>query len=126
MKKPISIKSIIAAVAGLLGMIATFLPWLSASAFGISISAKGSDGDGWISFVCFAVVLAIAIVEMFKQAKWTKIVITIAAVIATLVMVVDMVNGLNSGLSIGAGIILGLIAGVAGIVVPWLPIDKKN
>ena len=126
MKKPISIKSIIAAVAGLIGMIATFLPWLSASVFGISISAKGSDGDGWISFVCFAVVLSIAIVEMFKKAKWTKIVITIAAAIATIVVAIDMINGLNNGLTVNIGIYLGLVAGIAGIVVPWLPIDKNN
>lgn len=126
MKKAISIKSIIAAVAGLIGMIATFLPWLSASAFGISVSAKGSDGDGWISFVCFAVVLSIAIVEMFKKAKWTKIVITVAAAIATIVVAIDMINGLNNGLTVNIGIYLGLVAGIAGIVVPWLPIDKNN
>ena len=126
MKKTISIKSIIAAVAGLIGMIATFLPWLSASAFGISVSAKGSDGDGWISFVCFAVVLSIAIVEMFKKAKWTKIVITVAAAIATIVVAIDMINGLNNGLTVNIGIYLGLVAGIAGIVVPWLPIDKNN
>ena len=126
MKKPISIKSIIAAVAGLIGMIATFLPWLSASVFGISISAKGSDGDGWISFVCFAVVLSIAIVEMFKKAKWTKIVITIAAAIATIVVAIDTINGLNNGLTVNIGIYLGLVAGIAGIIAPWLPIDKNN
>ncbi|MBQ6414184.1 hypothetical protein IJI28_00985 [Candidatus Saccharibacteria bacterium] len=126
MKKTISIKSIIAAVAGLIGMIATFLPWLSASAFGISVSAKGSDGDGWISFVCFAAVLSIAIVEMFKKAKWTKIVITVAAAIATIVVAIDMINGLNNGLTVNIGIYLGLVAGIAGIVVPWLPIDKNN
>ena len=126
MKKTISIKSIIAAVAGLIGMIATFLPWLSASAFGISVSAKGSDGDGWISFVCFAVVLSIAIVEMFKKAKWTKIVITVAAAIATIVVAIDMINGLNNGLTVNIGIYLGLVAGIAGIAVPWLPIDKNN
>ena len=126
MKKPISIKSIIAAVAGLIGIIATFLPWLSASVFGISISAKGSDGDGWISFVCFAVVLSIAIVEMFKKAKWTKIVITIAAAIATIVVAIDMINGLNNGLTVNIGIYLGLVAGIAGIIAPWLPIDQNN
>ena len=126
MKKTISIKSIIAAVAGLIGMIATFLPWLSASAFGISVSAKGSDGDGWISFVCFAVVLSIAIVEMFKKAKWTKIVITVAAAIATIVVAIDMINGLNNGLTVNIGIYLGLVAGIAGIIAPWLPIDQNN
>ena len=126
MKRTISIKSIIAAVAGLVGMIATFLPWLSTSAFGISVSAKGSDGDGWISFICFAVVLSIAIVELFKKAMWTKIVITVAAAIATLIVAIDMINGLNNGLTINVGIYLGLIAGVAGIITPWLPIDKRN
>lgn len=126
MKKPFSIKSSIIIVASLIGIIATFLPWISTSVLGVNISARGSDGDGWISLIGFVVALSIAIVEVFKKEMWTKIVITIAAAIAIIVMMIDMISGLNEGFTIGAGIYLGLIAGLACVIVPWLPIDKKN
>ena len=55
---------IVLAVASGFGMLATFLPWITKSFFGIKIqSISGTNmegGIGWISFVFFALTLIIA------------------------------------------------------------------
>lgn len=107
-------------------MVATFLPWVSVSVLGVSVSAKGSDGDGWLSFAFFAVVLGLAIYGMFREAKWQKIVVTIAAAIALIIVSISLIDSLNNGLNIGIGIILGVFTGLVGVITPWLPIDKNS
>lgn len=46
------------AIAAGVGMLATFLPWVHAPIIG---AVNGTAGDGWITFVLFAVALVIAV-----------------------------------------------------------------
>ena len=125
MKKQISIASIVVAVASVVGIIATFLPWAVTSAFGISVSVKGIEGDGVICLIMFAAVLGVAIYSMFKdEAKWQKICICVAAAIAVLVALIDVINVLNNGFTAGIGAYLAIIAGLVGAIMPWIPIKK--
>ena len=121
-----SITDIVVAVAAVVGIIATFLPWMSVSVLGVSISAKGSDGDGWITFVLFIAVLGVTIYNMFKEAKWAKIVITILAALAALIALIKVPDALSNGFTLGIGIILVIIAGIVAAVMPWIPMGKKS
>lgn len=126
MKKEINIASIIAAIAAVLGIVATFLPWLSVSVSGIEITASGTEGDGIISLILFIAVLVLAIFGIKKDAKWIKICISIVAALAFLVAALKIPNALSNGLTVGIGIYLVIIAGLVSAIMPWIPMGKKQ
>ena len=58
----------------LIGMLATFLPWVTVPIFG---AINGTKGDGWISFAFFAIVLLVALSgERAKQFDVRRIIAT--------------------------------------------------
>ena len=126
MKKQISVASIVVAVASAIGIIATFLPWITTSILGTTISARGTDGDGWITLILFIAVLGMVIYSMFKEAKWAKICITIAAALALLDGIIIMINALSNGFTASIGVYLVIIAGIVCAAMPWIPIQKSR
>ena len=124
--KKLNIADIIVAVAAVVGIIATFLPWVSSTVLGITFTAKGSDGDGWITFVLYLAVLGLAIFDMLKGAKWAKITMSIVAALAAVVALIKIPDILSHGsLSIGVGLILTIVAGIVAAIMPWIPFEKK-
>lgn len=123
--KKLNIADIIVAVAAVVGIIATFLPWVSLTSFGITVTAKGSDGDGWITFVLYLAVLGLAIFDMLKGAKWAKITMSIVAALAAVVALIKIPDILSGGLSMGVGLILAIVAGIVAAIMPWIPFEKK-
>lgn len=125
--KKLNIADIIVAIAAVVGIIATFLPWVSSTVFGITVTAKGSDGDGWITFVMFIAVLGLAVFDMLKGAKWAKITISIVAALAAVVALIKIPDILSSDglLSMGVGLILAIVAGIVAAIMPWIPFEKK-
>lgn len=140
------IKRIIIIVSSIIGAIATFLPWVTAtvSGFGqnVSESVNGTEGDGYITLVIFAVIAVIALIGINKQAlpMWGKVAVTILSVICLIVAIVDMTNvsrlgidvsdfsafGITAGTSVSIGLILLAIASIVNAVVAWLPLDKES
>lgn len=124
MNQKISIKSIIALVAAAIGIIATFLPWVSAQAYGIVVTARGTDGDGWISLILFAIIAVIALISIKKEfSTGIKIAITILGLLA-LFVVISKFSALSKDLTLGIGVYLALIASIADVAAPWLPIKQ--
>lgn len=125
MKGQISIKSIIILAVSVVGAMATFLPWLSKTALGVTVTAYGRDGDGWFSFALFAVVLVLALVNIKKDLKMgMKISISVVSVLAILIGLSKVFAAMDSGLTIGVGVYAVLLAGVIEAVLPWLPIKE--
>lgn len=122
---------LIVAIAAAAGMLATFLPWIHAPIVG---AIYGTKGDGWITFVLFAITLAVAIAKDRNQpfSPPTRILVAVPAAAAAGVGVWKMIE-LNNQLSslgdnplakaisqtvgIGAGLYVVL---AAGILIPVL------
>lgn len=101
-------------IVAVVGMIGTFLPW--ASAFGFTVS--GTEGDGWITLVLFAIGGAIAFfagdkTEPLGKGKLTGVWVTagLAAIIA-----LRKIFTKPAGIDIGIGLWLIAIAGIIQIV----------
>jgi len=103
---------LIVAVAGMVG---TFLPW--ASAFGFTVS--GTEGDGWITLVLFAIGGAIAFfagekAEPIKKSLST--VVWVPAGLAALIALLKIFKSRPAGVSIGIGLWLIAIAGILQVL----------
>lgn len=129
MDKKLPIKNIIIIAVAALGAIATFLPWAVVSAFGISQSVSGTNGDGWITFALF-VAIAVLVGIKFKGEldNGFKIAVTAIAAVAAVIGFVEIgnINGNSYGMgSVGIGVYLVILAGIAAAVLPWIPMGDK-
>ena len=124
-KKQISTTNIVVAVSAVVGIIATFLPWMSASVLGITLSASGTEGNGLISLFMFIIILGVVAYSVYKKADWAKICISIAAGIALLIAIINLIDGASNGFTIGFGLILVIIAALVCGIMPWIPMGKK-
>lgn len=125
--KQISLKNIIIAAASVVGLVGVFLPWVSASAFGISITANGTDGsDGWIILALFVVPIVLALINLKKEmAIGYKIGITAVSALIAIIAIVKIIDIMGAGIvSAGIGLFVILIGSVASAVLPWTPIKK--
>jgi hypothetical protein len=126
---------IIIVIAGL-GMLATFMPWIKAPIIG---SVNGTDGDGWITLVLFAVALVMSLLgDRTQKIKTKKIYIaSLVCIIAAVVGILDIIDINSSIEDIGSGIFseeLNISVGyglylivLAGIAIPvYLFVDKKK
>jgi len=123
---------LIAVTAGV-GMLCTFLPWVTIPIFG---SISGARGDGWITFALFLVALLMALLSGDKERPLTGKLLP--AVLAPAVLaagigiwkIIDFNQKMGSSLgqddfskfmgasvSIGFGLYLLVIAGIALVVV---------
>lgn len=137
------VKKILILISAAIGMISTFLPWATSNASGYgqsySESINGTNGDGWITFVLFAIVAVIAAIFLKKILPgWAKVVISLLSAICALIAIVNITNasklgigssasafGVTASSSIGIGLILVIVAAAANIIISWLPLDKK-
>ena len=109
-------------VAAGLCMFATFLPWAKVSFFGMSVSVKGTEGDGWISFALFAVAAVLAFLgddrNQAIDAGKVKGVAGLGAAI-TLFMLWELIGSIGFSYS-SFGVYLALLAGIAVLAVPFV------
>ena len=129
MKKGLSLKSIIISCVGLLGAIATFLPWATVSFLGVSMSTNGiAEGasDGWFTLIAFAAVIGLTCAFITKEDSplWAKIVTSVVSLLPIVVGLYNIINintktmGLGSA---GIGLYMVLILGIATAALPWIP-----
>lgn len=104
-------------IVAVVGMIGTFLPW--ASAFGISVS--GTEGDGWITLILFAIGGALAFFSGDKAQPLTKGKLTGVWLPSALAAVIALRKILDKpqGISIGIGLWLIAIAGIVQVLLTF-------
>ena len=117
----------------ILGMIGTFLPWIVIKSNFINISANGTEGDGWITFLLFLVALILALIPDIRTPLksslfWACI---IAPVIAGIIVIFDVYNAqsnlnnpigelLSTSISFGSGIYVIIGASISTPVALFL------
>jgi hypothetical protein len=115
----------VAAGAGL--VIGSFLPWVRASLFGVTVSRSGIDdgGDGWITFVAGLITIAVFAVVLrdgSRAHRGALVAAVLASAVALLVGVVDWadvqdrVEDSDGIARVGGGLYLVVAAGVAATV----------
>lgn len=103
-------------IAAIVGIIGSFLPWISHPFFG---SVGGLEGDGKITLILFAIAGALVFFAGNKAEplkKGLSLVVWIAAGIAAVVGLIDLSNINETGFSVGIGLWLVVIAGIAVVV----------
>lgn len=96
------------------GMIGTFLPW--ASAFGFTVS--GTEGDGWITLVLFAIGGGMALFSGRRTEPLTRgklMVVWISAAIAAFLALYKIFT-VEGPVKIGIGLWLIAIAGIVQVL----------
>ena len=126
--KKFSLKSIIIAAASVLGCVGTFLSWGNVKVLGYTASVKGTAGDGWITFIAFLAIAAIAAAFILKEAMPTaaKSAVTalgVGIMVFALIKVFD-INGIGYGASAGLGLYWIIIFGLVAAALPWIPFNK--
>lgn len=123
-----------------LGVLATFLPWVKAPIIG---SVNGTDGDGWITLVLFAVPLAISLLGDKTKAitggqLYGAILPALLAGIIGALKISDFnskmaeigdnpfAKAMSDNVSIGMGLYLVVIAGFALPILGFLIKDKAQ
>ncbi len=113
-------------IAAVAGMLATFLPWINMSFMG---SVAGSEGDGWISFGFFAVVLILVLTGDKKTRLAGKkfiasLVMAVLAGALGIWKIVDfkssMSEAMGGSFSIGIGLYLMVLAAIAVLVIGFI------
>jgi hypothetical protein len=105
-------------IIALVGMLGTFLPWAKLG----PLSVTGTDGDGWYTFVLFAIGGAAALFLGDRSTPMSKGALTgvwITAVIAFIVGIIDVFD-VSGNASVGFGLILVVLAAIAQVLVAFL------
>ena len=128
-------------VISILGMLATFMPWVKAPLIG---SVNGTEGDGWITLGLFAVALVMSLLGDRTQKIVTKkiYIASIASIIAAVIgiwKIIDFNSSMNEitgdsifgttldlNISIGYGLYLIVLAGIAIPVYLFVMKRKKT
>ncbi|MBR3177368.1 hypothetical protein IKF27_01000 [Candidatus Saccharibacteria bacterium] len=136
----LTLKKLLTAIAGALGIISLFLPWYKVSFWGNSLSANAFGGDyTWIAII--NIIIAILLVALiFVPEKTLKsmnkvlvekanIIIIVAsgvfAVLTLLAMIMYTSSSYGMG-HMGFGWYLALIAGIAGVVINVLKVKQLD
>lgn len=104
-----------------LGVVSSFLPWVTINMLFVSKSASGIDGgDGYISMLLFLIIITIALVGGLSEnyTKKSLIAITVLGGLCSLLGLYEIGNIKDASkvASIGIGLFLLILSGVATIV----------
>jgi hypothetical protein len=143
--KSVSIAAIVAAVGGILAIVAAPLAWISASAGGETSDVNGLDGGligGKIALVLGILVVAVVVAGILNV-KIPQSGVVLAALGALILLVVvliyftklvsdesfttvsDSMKALGGSASLGIGVILAAVGGILAIVGGGLIVAKK-
>lgn len=106
-------------IASAVGMIATFLPWASVMGFSVS----GTEGDGWISFALFGIILILALLgNRTEPMTGGSFIFVVILFVLTLILGIFEIYNINSSVddtmgmvSVGMGVYLIIVVSLAGI-----------
>lgn len=114
-------------IAAIAGIIAVFLPWFSAGAFGFSVHINGFHGWGILAFLAFVASGIIALMgaqtEALDKTMWFAA--FICGALALLIIIVTIVSSQSSGYGLvsaglGFGIWIALTAGIGVMLSAWM------
>ena len=102
-------------IAAAVGVIAMFLPWVRVEFFGISQSANGMHGIGFLVFLCFVGAGVVAFMgDQTKSLEKTFWFIALGCgAIASLIMVINFLRALDAISYLSIGYYLAIIASLA-------------
>ena len=123
-----------------LGILATFLPWVKAPIVG---SIYGTNGDGWITLILFAIPMTIGLLnDKTKPINggllFIAIVTSIIAAIIGIQKIIEFnsnitnlgdssfARSLSTGVTIEIGVYLVILAGIALPVIAFLTKEKGS
>jgi hypothetical protein len=110
-------------IAAALGVVSAFMPWAKVAFFGMSVSAKGTDGgDGFLTIALFAVagIFAFLGTDRTKAIDASKVkVVAIMGAIITGFMLLELLFFIGFSYS-GIGVYLSLIAGFGVLAIPFV------
>jgi len=117
-------------IAGALGVISVFLPWISVSMMGMSNSLSGFRGTGIVVFLTFAAAIIVALTgdqsKTLDSKMWlAAIAAGVIALLFTIISFGTISNEFGEGFGIvdagyGIGIYLALISALGITAVAWL------
>lgn len=117
-------------IAGALGIISVFLPWISVSMMGMSNSLSGFRGTGIVVFLAFAASIIIALTgdqsKTLDSKMWlAALAAGVIALLFTIISFGTISNEFGEGFGIvdanyGVGIYLALIAAMGITAAAWL------
>lgn len=81
-------------IGSVVGIVATFIPWITASAFGASKSVSGFEGDGKFVSILFAVVVVLTLLgeRGLELSKERRLISFILAAINMLIVFITLIN----------------------------------
>ena len=143
--KSVSIAAIVAAVGGILAIVAAPLAWISLSAPGESQTVTGLDAGligGKIALVLGILVIAVVVAGILDvNIPQSGVVLAALGVLILLVVVLvyftklvsdesftntsDMMKLVGGSASLGIGVILAAVGGILAILGGWLIVAKK-
>lgn len=135
----LTLKKLLSAIAGGLGIIALFLPWYKVSIFGTSASTNAFGYNAWIAVIVLIAAILLLLMALLPEktlksinkvivAKETMINVILSGVMAAfgfLAMILYTSQSYGMG-SMGFGFWFMMIAGVGGIVVNVLKNKELN
>lgn len=101
----------------MLAAIGSLLPWVKASAFGITVTASGWEKDGKVTIVLAVLALVFFVVGISARARWPFIVGLVISLIVSAVIIIDILDVASASMaSVGIGMFLVAAGGIVGIV----------
>ena len=135
----LTLKKLLTAIAGGLGIITLFLPWYKVSIFGTSASTNAFGYNAWIAVIILIVAILLVLMALLPEKtlksmnkvfveKGQMIAIVLSGLIAAfgfLAMILYTSQSYGMG-SMGFGLWIIMIAGVGGVVVNALKNKELN
>jgi hypothetical protein len=129
-QRPIAPATIAVLAGGLLLVVGSFLPWVTASTVFGSISRSGVDGggDGWITLVAGGVILLLGLATLRRPNRAANLLIAVAAAIAFVIFALDFsdvqsritdLESQSEGVALG-GVGIGLWLVALGAIVSFV------
>jgi hypothetical protein len=98
-------------------IIGAFLPWVSVTIFGVTLSKAGTSGDGVITLILGVVIGLLAFRSRSRLSNTATLWALVLSVLVEGVAVYDIVNvSNNSYATVGSGLLLTAAGGICGIV----------
>ena len=138
----VSFQRALIVVIAAVGAAGTFLPWITVADVG---TVDGTAGDGWISLVLFAMVVALAAIGRWAYGVrgGKRVIIVILSLLALALGVFEIINAkqapaeneaefrevveaFRASIKIGIGLYAIVFAGLSGMVVPFLIPSKRR
>lgn len=123
------------AVAAILVIIGSVMPWASVTTPFGTVSAAGTEGDGKLTLIAGLLLLGGAVASAVVRQRWMRIAQLVVAALTTILAVYELIDisgsaaDLDAGFaeaSVGAGVYVVLVGAIAATVVALLQMRRSQ